>query len=156
MRRKPVSIKAEIFLALRHGEVVGMRGFYGSRWRAGESTTPHDVLVADDLVVRDGHRNRGVVHQLMQAAFDELSAAGEEFVFNLSGSPLTVLSSFGDGLAKCWRARADRASVDRHAAACSHEADTRGLNAAAPIFEFADLCSRRQRKPVCALRSPHR
>lgn len=95
----PLGIEPHIYLALHRGEIIGMRGFYGSRWTAGESAEEHDVLVADDLLVRENHRNQGVVHRVMQAALNDLSARGESFVFNLSGGPITVLGSLAMG----WR-----------------------------------------------------
>ena len=74
-----------------------MRGFYGSAWEAGTPTRQMPVLIADDLLVREDHRNRGLVTQIMQAAFEDLRDSASSFVFNLSGHTLTVLNSLAMG-----------------------------------------------------------
>jgi hypothetical protein len=55
------------------------------------------ILIADDLLVREEHRNRGVVTQIMQTAFHDLLNSASPFAFNLSGSTLTVLNSLAMG-----------------------------------------------------------
>jgi GNAT superfamily N-acetyltransferase/acyl carrier protein len=105
----PLGIEPHIYLALRRDQIIGMRGFYGSRWSAGEPAEDHDVLVADDLLVRENWRNQGVVHQVMQAALDDLGARGESLVFNLSGGPITVLGSLAMG----WRTAGPLAPIAR-------------------------------------------
>jgi len=98
--QNPYATKPIIYLALAHGEVVGMRGFYPSRWEAGFPMQLKDVLVADDLVLREDHRNEGLVTQIMREALDDLAETGtNDYIFNLSGGRLTVLSSFAMG----WR-----------------------------------------------------
>ena len=93
----PFLVEPHIYLALERGEVVGMRGFHGARWEVGQPCRQHDVLVADDLLVREDHRNSGLVHQIMQVALADLSARGEDFVFNLGGGAITVLGSLAMG-----------------------------------------------------------
>ena len=93
----PFLAEPHIYLAVDHDEVVGMRGFHGSRWEVGQPCSQHDVLVADDLLVREDHRNRGLVHQIMQVALADLSARGEDFVFNLGGGAITVSGSLAMG-----------------------------------------------------------
>ena len=88
-----------IYLAFNHNALVGMRGFYGSRWETGVLARQFTVLVADDLLVHENHRNRGLVVRIMQAAFEDLRSSGLEYLFNLSGSKLTVLGSLTMG----WR-----------------------------------------------------
>jgi len=97
--QNPYANEGRIFLAFHRDLLVGMRGFYGSRWEAGVPSSPMTVLVADDLLIREDHRNRGLVNQIMQAAFEDLRDSGSRFVFNLSGSKLTVLNS----LAMNWK-----------------------------------------------------
>ena len=88
-----------IYLAYDGRELVGMRGFYPSRWEIGRAGDFSDVLVADDLYVRADHRNRGVVRALMQTALADLHETGVDYVFNLSGAPVTVMASLATG----WR-----------------------------------------------------
>jgi hypothetical protein len=76
-----------------------MRGFYASRWEVGVPARRRTVLVADDLLVREDHRNRGLVTRIMQAAYDGLRDSEAQFLFNLSGGKLTVLGSLTMG----WR-----------------------------------------------------
>ena len=46
----PYSAAPDIYLAFHNEELVGMRGFYASRWEAGVPTRRWTVLVADDLL----------------------------------------------------------------------------------------------------------
>lgn len=88
-----------IYLAIDDGEVVGMRSFYPSRWQVGLPPREVDVLVADDLLVRADRRDEGIVSAVMRAAFDDLRSEGAEYVFNLTGGPVTVVGSLAMG----WR-----------------------------------------------------
>ena len=109
---QPLGIEPHIYLAIERQKIVGMRGFYGSRWCAGMPAQEHDVLIADDLLVHQNHRDQGVVHHLMQAALDDLGARGETFVFNSSGSPATVLGSLAMG----WRSAGSLEPIQRRSA----------------------------------------
>jgi hypothetical protein len=95
----PYANESRIYLAFHKDLLVGMRGFYASRWEAGVPARQVSVLVADDLLVREDHRNRGLVTKIMRAAFDDLQGVDCQFMFNLSGSVLTVLNSVAMG----WR-----------------------------------------------------
>lgn len=86
-----------LYLAFLRDELIGMRGFYASRWEFGRPAGQRDILVADDLILGERYRNKGYVHQIMQTALADLDERGEAFVFNLSGGPLTVLSSLATG-----------------------------------------------------------
>jgi acyl carrier protein len=97
--QNPYANKSLIYLAFHEKLLVGMRGFYASRWEAGIPVRQVPVLVADDLLISQNHRNRGLVTKIMQAAFDDLQSSDFQFVFNLSGSTLTVLNSLAMG----WR-----------------------------------------------------
>lgn len=97
--QNPYGSGPRLYLAFDGSELVGMRSFYPARWQVGLPSHVEDVLVADDLVVRESHRNRGVVTELMQAAIDDLHQQGAEYLFNLSGGRLTVLGSLAMG----WR-----------------------------------------------------
>lgn len=95
----PCGDGSNIYLAFDRRELIGMRGFYPSRWECHRERKRFDVLVADDLVLRDDYRNQGLVTQLMQVAIEDLQTRGCEYVFNLSGGVLTVLGSLAMG----WR-----------------------------------------------------
>jgi len=88
-----------IYLAFHDDEIIGMRGFYASRWEAGVPARQWNVLVADDLLIREDHRNRGWVTRIMNAAYTDLRDSKSPFLFNLSGGQLTVLGSLAMG----WR-----------------------------------------------------
>lgn len=110
----PLGAEPRIYLAIERGEIVAMRGFCASRWELHGPASEAAILVADDLLVREDHRNRGLVHRLMQAALHDLAARGERFVLNLSGGPVTVLSSLASG----WRSVGSLQSVRRRSWSC--------------------------------------
>jgi hypothetical protein len=86
-----------IYLAFHGGELVGMRGFYGSKWELGAPAERHLLLVADDAVVAPAHRDRGLVTMIMRVAFEDLAQKGYHYVLNLSGGPVTVVGSLAMG-----------------------------------------------------------
>lgn len=95
----PYAGEPRMYLAMDGGEVVGMRSFYPSRWQVGQPTREVDLLVADDLLVRDDRRDEGIVTVIMRAAFEDLRSQGVEYVLNLTGGPVTILGSLAMG----WR-----------------------------------------------------
>jgi GNAT superfamily N-acetyltransferase/acyl carrier protein len=95
----PCGDGSDIYLAFDQRELIGMRGFYPSWWECHRERKRFDILVADDLVLRDDYRNQGLVSQMMQVAIEDLQTRGREYVFNLSGGVLTVLGSLAMG----WR-----------------------------------------------------
>lgn len=95
----PYGDEPTIYLAFHEGLLVGMRGFYPARWETGIPPRQFPVFVADDLLVHEDHRNRGLVTQIMQVSYAELRGLGLEYLFNLSGGRLTVLGSLAMG----WR-----------------------------------------------------
>jgi acyl carrier protein len=97
--QNPYANKSLIYLVFHEKLLVGMRGFYASRWEVGAPVRQVPVLVADDLLISQNHRNRGLVTKIMQFAFDDLQSSDFQFVFNLSGGTLTVLNSLAMG----WR-----------------------------------------------------
>ncbi|MET0164078.1 MAG: GNAT family N-acetyltransferase [Vicinamibacterales bacterium] len=103
--QNPYANEGRIYLAFHNDLLVGMRGFYGSRWEGGVPTRQMPVLVADDLLVGEHHRNRGLVTHIMQTAFEDLRDSGARFVLNLSGATLTVLNSLAMGWKTVGRAR---------------------------------------------------
>lgn len=105
----PYADGPRIYLALDGGELVGMRGFYASRWQVGDPTREIDLLVADDLLVREDRRDEGIVTALMGAAFEDLRGRGVEYVLNLSGGVVTILGSLAMG----WRSAGSLGVVGR-------------------------------------------
>lgn len=95
--RNPLNAQPRMYLAYIGDEVIASRGFYPSRWELGSPAKQHTVLVADDALVDERVRNQSVMHRLMRVALDELHRDGEDFVFNLTGGPVTVLSSLAMG-----------------------------------------------------------
>lgn len=95
----PYADHGHIYLAFDDAALVGMRGFYPSRWQIGLPPRSVPLLVADDLLVGEQHRNKGLVSEIMSAARDDLRGLGERYVINLSGGTLTVLESLAMG----WR-----------------------------------------------------
>ncbi len=107
--RNPYGNEPRIYLALDGDEVVAMRGFYPSCWEFGPQALRRVIFVADDLLVRDDHRGRGLVHHLMQTAYDDLHRRGIDYLFNLSGSPFTVHASVATG----WKSAGDLDPIER-------------------------------------------
>ncbi len=95
----PCGDGSDIYLAFAQRDLIGMRGFYPSRWECHREGRRFDVLVADDLVLGEEHRNQGLLTQMMQVAIKDLEAQGREYIFNLSGGVITVLGSLAMG----WR-----------------------------------------------------
>jgi acyl carrier protein/GNAT superfamily N-acetyltransferase len=95
----PYAKEPTIYLAFHDDLLVGMRGFYPSRWETGAPSRQLPVFVADDLLVHEDHRNRGLVTRIMQVSYAELRGLGLQYLFNLSGSRVTVLGSLAMG----WR-----------------------------------------------------
>ena len=93
----PYAKEPVIYLAFYGGELVGMRGFYQSRWELGSPREMYSILVADDAAIVPSHRNRRLATLIMRAALDDLARNGHEYIFNLSGSPVTVVSSLAMG-----------------------------------------------------------
>jgi GNAT superfamily N-acetyltransferase len=95
--RNPYLAEILIYVATIGGQVVGMRGFFGGRWEAGQPREELAAYCADDLVIAPAHRNRGLFTRIMRAAFADLALEHEGYAFTLSGSPTTVLSSLTTG-----------------------------------------------------------
>ena len=97
--QNPYAKDLSLYLAFAGKELVGIRGFYGSRWEAGlgasrEVTT---LLVADDFIIAPAHRNRGLASRIMRTALEDLVQRGHRCVLNLSGSRVTVVASLAMG-----------------------------------------------------------
>jgi len=95
--QNPWAEQPRIYLAVRGGSVVGMRGFCESRWEVGSPARVVAIPLADDLAIRAEERNSGLVTQIMRAAFADLADSGSDFVLSLSASLLTLLGSLSLG-----------------------------------------------------------
>jgi GNAT superfamily N-acetyltransferase len=98
--RNPFMEAPLIHLAMDAGEVVGMRGMYGSRWSVGKPGRQVDIPCAGDLVVAPAHRRRGIFRLLARAALEECARRG--YTHTLSFSPSSVASAGLAGMG--WRA----------------------------------------------------
>jgi hypothetical protein len=78
-----------IFLALFHGNVVGMRGAFGVPWVAGNPPQSIAALCVGDLVVAPAHRGRLLFYPIMETAVRELAAGGYRYLLSMSGSAVT-------------------------------------------------------------------
>jgi GNAT superfamily N-acetyltransferase len=100
-----------IQLAQHDGELVGMRGMFGTLWEVDDGTR-HLLPYADDFVVTPAHRNRGVAGRIMRANLDEARRRGHRFVINLSAGPVTFVASLAAG----WRSPGSYRQLDYHRA----------------------------------------
>lgn len=88
-----------VYLALHENRIVGMRGFYGAKWTAGQSSQPVTVPVAADFLVAPAHRDQGVVTRLMRVVIDDVAKQGLSHLFNFSAGPVTRVGALAMG----WR-----------------------------------------------------
>jgi GNAT superfamily N-acetyltransferase len=95
--RNPYLERPLIYLGLSEGRVVGMRGMCGALWQVGSPPESFLGLCAEDFVIAPEHRNKGLANRIMRAAFEDLATGGQEYVFSLSGGPVTVLASLAMG-----------------------------------------------------------
>jgi len=97
--QNPYAKEPDIYLALAGDAAVGMRGFYGARWESGQAASRRQwsVPVADDFVIAPEHRNHGLATLIMRTALEDLTRRGHGYLFNLSGSQVTVLGSLAMG-----------------------------------------------------------
>ena len=82
-----------IYLAIHDGEIVGMRGMYGTRWRIGDAPQELTFLGHGDTVVAPAHRGRGLFQEITMLALEDLARLGYRYLFNFSaGKPTYILS----------------------------------------------------------------
>jgi GNAT superfamily N-acetyltransferase len=86
-----------LYLALDGGRVVGMRGMLGVQWEAGTPPKTFPGFCAEDSVIHPDHRNRGLSSMIMKAAFEDIAARGQQYLYSLSASPVTIVSSLALG-----------------------------------------------------------
>jgi len=97
--QNPYSDLPLIYVALRDGQVVGMRGMMGAAWQRDRASHAEICPCAADVVMVPQHRNRGLFHALTQVALQDAADCGYPFAFNLSAGSATMISSLAMG----WR-----------------------------------------------------
>jgi len=97
--RNPLDRDPPVFVALDGTQVVAMRAFSPTLWRAGAADTTVPILLAGDTVVAPAWRGRGLVHELTRAALAALEGSRYRWLLNLSSGPAT----FKSYLALGWR-----------------------------------------------------
>jgi GNAT superfamily N-acetyltransferase len=96
----PYLAEPTLFVATNpHGQVVGMRGFYGTCWR--DDGRSEVIPCADDFAIAGADRNTGLMTQLMREAIDTMARRGHVQLLNLSGSKSTVLQALATGWRSC-------------------------------------------------------
>jgi hypothetical protein len=142
-----------VYLALRDDRLVGMRGFYESRWEVGIPTQTVSVPLADDFVIAPADRNSGVAAQIMRAAFADLADSGVDYVFSLSAGRVTMMGSLALG----WRSAGRVEPVVRHEPGAKSRARLRTRLAQMPLlwrWRDAEIWrSAAERRPFRALDS---
>jgi hypothetical protein len=146
-QRNPWAVEPRVYLAIRSGKVIGMRGFFESRWEVGVPARVISIPLADDLSVRADERNTGLVTRIMRAALSDLAASGVEYTFSLSAGRVTALSSLVQG----WKSPLHYELLSRRDPACERRARLRQLvGHTRLLWRFAGsplLLSRAERRP---------
>jgi GNAT superfamily N-acetyltransferase len=86
-----------ICLALHRGEVVGMRGIVGARWRFAASGATRPIPFTDDFVIAPEHRNQTLASSLIHATFGYAAELGYPFLLSLRAGHITLLASLAAG-----------------------------------------------------------
>jgi GNAT superfamily N-acetyltransferase len=107
--RNPYLPAPLIRLVVHDGQVVGMRGMFGSCWEAGANAEGAVVPCGDDLVIAPAHRKRGLLGRLLKAAVTDLEDHGHRLTFSLSAGPAALAGSLAHG----WQTVASMGEVTR-------------------------------------------
>lgn len=147
----PWRVEPRVYLALRDGRLVGMRGFYESRWEVGCPAQVVSIPLADDFAVAAADRNSGVATQIMRAAIADLAGAGVDYVFSLSAGMVTMMGSLALG----WKSAGPVEPVMQRAPGADRHARLRERIARAPVaWRWSDAAiwrSAAERRPFRAL-----
>lgn len=95
--QNPYLAQPLVYLAVYQGQVVGMRGFYGSLWHMGRLEETWEVPVAADAVVHPDHRRKGLYLRIGEFAEDDLQSQGYAYTLSVSGSPAVRNANLGRG-----------------------------------------------------------
>jgi len=86
-----------IYLAVRKGKVVGMRGMYGAKWQIGKPKREFVGLCGSDLVIEPAYRKSGIFRKMVRFALNDLAKLGYTYVFSLSAVLITRLGFLNMG-----------------------------------------------------------
>ena len=95
--RNPYMKEVLIYLAISGGEIVGMRGIYGTQWQMANTKNQFVWPCTGDLVIHPDFRNRGLLEKLNEAALKDLASLGFEYVFNFSAGEINLMQSLTTG-----------------------------------------------------------
>ncbi len=98
--RNPYLAEPIFHVALAEGRVVGMRGFYGTCWRYGQTGASYVLPAAADLMILEAHRKSGLYAELNNAALADAANRGYTHVLNLSASAENALAAI---LSQGWK-----------------------------------------------------
>lgn len=98
-RAGPASTASRLYLAVSDDRVVGMRGYYPSRWILEPGGEPKVVLTAADLVVHPDFRQMGVSRALLDWSHRDIPRYLSPFLMNLSASKVNRVELLASG----WR-----------------------------------------------------
>jgi hypothetical protein len=145
--QNPWAARPRIYLAVRGDEVIGMRGFFESRWEVGAPARCVSIPLADDLAIRASERNTGLATRIMRSGLSDLAESGCEYVLSLSAGMVTTLGSLALG----WKSAVRYDLLARRDAAHCRRARIRELALRLPLLWRAAgsprLLSRSEREP---------
>ncbi len=93
----PYLEKPIICLAMRNGQVVGMRCMFGMRWEGGQAGQTFRCLQDADAVVHPEHRRRGLLDRMNTMVLAEGKRNHLDYVFTLSGNQFSIASILKQG-----------------------------------------------------------
>jgi len=93
----PYLSEPAICLAVHRGEVVGMRGIVGAKWRLGASGATTLIPFTDDFTIAPGFRGKGASARLIQEACAYARDLGHDFLLSLRAGEINLLASLGAG-----------------------------------------------------------
>ncbi len=91
-------ISTPLLFVVRHSDqIVAVRGLYGTRWNLGPERETTVLPHADDLLIREEHRNRGLFLLLHRAMVRSAREKGFEAILSLTGLETTQELSLACG-----------------------------------------------------------
>lgn len=84
--RNPYIAVPHFYVALHEDDVVAMRGFYGSRWQAGQQSGSLLIPIGGDLAVDLDHRRHKLASRLVTFITEHMTTRGYTFLMNLSAN----------------------------------------------------------------------
>lgn len=95
--QNPYLHSPRIYVAMSKGHVVGMRGMLGVKWEAGTPPRTFLGICTEDSVIDPGHRNHRLSMKIMKMVFEDMAAEGHPYLYSLSASPVTIMTSLAMG-----------------------------------------------------------